>query len=141
MEENTTIQEPEASNRQFKRVVLKISGESFSKPAYWAEFAYNRDPGNGRKGELPRWTAWNPSPGADKFAILDTPAGGGPRMSTEFVTAAQVMAELKTDPLLRNAGLRCDVLAEVEGWWLPMSDAEYEGFGCSRLPVVAAGGE
>ncbi len=32
MEENTSIHESEASNRQFKRVVLKISGESFSKP-------------------------------------------------------------------------------------------------------------
>ena len=32
MEENASIHEPEASNRQFKRVVLKISGESFSKP-------------------------------------------------------------------------------------------------------------
>ncbi len=109
--------------------------------SYWAEFAYNRDPGKGRKGELPRWTAWDPRPGADKFAILDTPAGGGPRMSTELVTRAQVLAQLKTDPLLRNAGLRCDVLAEVEGWWLPMGDAEYESFGCSRLPAVAEGRE
>ena len=109
--------------------------------SYWAEFAYSRDPGTGRRGELPRWTAWDPRAGADKFVILDTPSGGGPRMSTEFVTGDRVLAELRADPLLQGTELRCEVLGAIDRWPQPVDDTDYAGFGCSRLPAVAAGGE
>jgi para-nitrobenzyl esterase len=52
--------------------------------SYWTRFAYTGDPGRGRKGELPAWTAWSAEPGGDTFVVLDTPAGGGPRMSSSL---------------------------------------------------------
>jgi len=64
--------------------------------SYWAEFAYTGRPGRGRDQKLPQWPAWNSAKGAAKFMILDTPAGGGLRMSTEEVSRDQVLAEAAT---------------------------------------------
>lgn len=64
--------------------------------SYWAEFAYTGIPGQGREGKLPDWSAWNPKQGSAKFMILDTPAGGGLRMSSQEVSRDQVLAEAAT---------------------------------------------
>ena len=61
--------------------------------SYWAEFAYAGRPGRGRDGKLPEWSAWNPAQGQPKLMILDTPAGGGLRMSSTEVSRDQVLDE------------------------------------------------
>ncbi len=106
--------------------------------SYWTAFAYDGDPGRGRGGDVPRWSAWDPQPGADKFAILDTAADGGPRMARDVVTSDQLLAELKADPRLADAELRCDVLAGLTRWSNAIGDPEYASAGCAPLPAVAA---
>ena len=54
--------------------------------SYWAQFARTGDPGQGRAGDLPAWTAWDGRAGVHNYAILDTDAGGGVRMGSEPVT-------------------------------------------------------
>ena len=61
--------------------------------SYWAEFAYSGSPNRGRDGKLPEWSAWDPAQGASKLMILDTPAGGGLRMSSLEVTKQEVLTE------------------------------------------------
>jgi para-nitrobenzyl esterase len=79
--------------------------------SYWAAFASTGDPGRGRSGDLPQWTAWeNSSPGEPKFIILDTEAGGGVRMSPDSLTREQVLTDVDTDPRLAEARDRCTVL-------------------------------
>jgi para-nitrobenzyl esterase len=84
--------------------------------SYWAEFAHRGSPARGRKGELPEWTAWNAAPGAPKYALLDTPAGGGVRMASETYTLERVVAEVVADPRLESARERCSVLWALTRW-------------------------
>ncbi len=70
--------------------------------SYWAEFAYAGKPGRGRGNELPEWTAWNLEKGADKFMILDTPDGGGIRMSNDEVFLDELLVLAASDERARN---------------------------------------
>jgi para-nitrobenzyl esterase len=81
--------------------------------SYWAQFAYAGSPGRGRRGELPEWTAWDPASGAHKYAILDTPAGGGVRMGSDPVSEEEVFAAALSDARLRTPRERCFVLHEL----------------------------
>jgi para-nitrobenzyl esterase len=107
--------------------------------SYWTRFAYTGDPGRGRKGELPAWTAWSAEPGGDTFVVLDTPAGGGPRMSNEFLTRERLREQFAADPRLTDVAVRCDILAQV----IPekrssFDDSSWSETGCDALPHVAA---
>ncbi|MGH7789286.1 MAG: carboxylesterase/lipase family protein [Candidatus Binatia bacterium] len=74
---------------------------------YWAGFARYGQPAHGDK-PAPEWTAWDPlSPNSPKFAILDTKAGGGVRMSNETLTAVGVMEALYADPRLQEPREEC----------------------------------
>ncbi len=46
---------------------------------YWAQFARTGDPGRGTDGTSPAWLPWQ---GWPRYMVLDTPAGGGSRLST-----------------------------------------------------------
>ena len=82
--------------------------------SYWGELAARGDPGRGRSGELPRWERWSEaSPDAPRFLILDTPDGGGLRMSSESLTQADLIAKLSADPLVPQQ-LRCGVLKTLQ---------------------------
>ena len=101
--------------------------------SYWAEFAYRGSPGRGREGELPEWTAWNPAPKAPKYAVLDTPEGGGVRMASETWTMEKVVAEVLADPRLPEARDRCGVLHALARWDdLPRTDYATAGGGLCR---------
>ncbi len=85
--------------------------------SYWAEFAYTGSPGRGRKAELPEWQAWDAStPAAPRYAVLDTPAGGGIRMASETWTMGRVVTEVLADPRLARARDRCGVLHALARW-------------------------
>ena len=85
-------------------------GLSESMMSYWAEFAHTGDPGRGRTGTEPRWTAWDDaSPEAPKFIVLDTPEGGGIRMASGAVTRAALIARVAEDPRFANWRERCGV--------------------------------
>ncbi len=82
--------------------------------SYWAEFAAHGDPGRGRDGSLPRWAPWQED--GEKYAVLDTPAGGGVRMSTSSERLADVTAAVLADPSFADEDERCEVLGRLADW-------------------------
>ena len=107
--------------------------------SYWSQFALTGDPGRGRSGELPAWTAWSAEPGGDTFVVLDTPAGGGPRMSNEFLSRERLREEFAGDPRLTDVAFRCDVLVQVIKEERDSFEASsWSAAGCDALPHVAA---
>ncbi|MCC6642750.1 MAG: carboxylesterase family protein [Deltaproteobacteria bacterium] len=114
--------------------------ESLSKVmmSYWAAFARNGDPGSGALGELPAWTAWDPSaPAAPKFIVFDTREGGGIRMASQTETPAQVIASVDTDPRLSTPAERCDVLRALADWGRGYTARQYaERSDCREYPLA-----
>jgi para-nitrobenzyl esterase len=103
--------------------------------SYWAEFAELGAPGRGRRGDLPEWTAWDPSAAdAPKYLVLDTPAGGGLRMASETFTVEAAIAGLLADPRFPETRDRCAVLAE----WSCVTREQYGAVeACRGYPLAA----
>jgi para-nitrobenzyl esterase len=89
---------------------------SASMMSYWSHFAQTGNPGRGRDGSLPEWTAWSPKSDGDKFIVLDTTQSGGIRMSAGSVSQQSVgqLAAGDADLLLRDD--RCAILSAVKQW-------------------------
>jgi len=79
--------------------------------SYWAAFARDGDPGRGARGEQPAWTAWDEA--GDKYVVLDTPEGGGIRMSRETETLAELVAAIEGDASYPDVAARCTALAYI----------------------------
>lgn len=79
--------------------------------SYWVNFAATGAPGRGVDGALPEWKAWSNASGADRIMLLDSPAGGGVRMSADQETSARIAADLLADKRLKTPARRCAVLA------------------------------
>jgi len=107
--------------------------------SYWAQFAYTGDPGRGRSGVLPRWSAWDESsPEAPRFMILDTRSDGGVRASSEVLTSAGVAAQLAADPRYADAKERCASLGALQRWRGAFTPADLASAGCP-VPEIASG--
>jgi para-nitrobenzyl esterase len=116
-----------ASRQQLSRAMM----------SYWAEFAANGAPGRGSKGELPLWKAWEEStPESDRFLVLDSEAGGGIRMSADFITSARLVELVVGDTRFASADERCVFLAKLQGW-RPLPEAEIASAGCDGEKVAA----
>jgi para-nitrobenzyl esterase len=104
--------------------------------SYWGEFARTGDPGRGAKGDLPAWTAWDPSSAsAPKYVVLDTPAGGGIRMASEIETPEKVVAAVGSDPRLATPAERCEVLRVLATWSRGYTKEQYAANAeCSPFP-------
>jgi para-nitrobenzyl esterase len=101
--------------------------------AYWAEFARTGDPGRGGR-DLPRWTAWSSEPAGEKFAVLDTQAGGGIRMSSAAVTRAGLIDAIASDARFRDQQERCALLANMVRFE-NLTPEEYGSRGCADHPL------
>jgi len=110
--------------------------------SYWAEFAHRGTPGRGRSDELPAWTPWDDStPGVPRFLVLDTPEGGGLRMSSETVTRAGVLAAIDGDPRLPAPRDRCTVLRLLATWSTAYTPEDYaRREECRPYPLARRGG-
>jgi para-nitrobenzyl esterase len=112
--------------------------------SYWAEFAHAGDPARGRRGDLPEWTAWDlSSPGAPKFMLLDTEAGGGLRMASEAVSEASILARVDEDPRLPTQRERCEIFAELTRWSNGFGPEDYPTAGrqgCAEFPLEELAG-
>jgi para-nitrobenzyl esterase len=96
--------------------------------SYWAEFAWRGSPGTGRRGDLPEWPHWDLS--QPRFAILDTPAGGGIRMSTGRDTATEIAQTILEDTSYESLERRCHALASIYNWApLAFSVDDFTGVG------------
>jgi para-nitrobenzyl esterase len=115
--------------------------------SYWSEFAYSGDPGRGRDGSLPTWSAWGAAPGQEKYIVFDTAPDGGVRMASETVTLAEIAAELAGDTH-GDAAERCALRTQLTLWWprLEVELAESEEaaairVACAGTSGAGAGGE
>jgi para-nitrobenzyl esterase len=107
--------------------------------SYWAEFASTGDPGNGRRDDLPVWTAWDPSgPEAPKFMVFDTEADGGLRMAAEAVSEESILARVDDDPRLATQRDRCEIFAELAHHSRGFGPEDYPTAGrqgCAEFPL------
>lgn len=106
--------------------------------SYWAEFAYKGSPGRGRGSDLPEWSAWNNEDVATpKFMVLDSPAGGGARMSNESLTRAKVLAAVDGDPRLPTQRDKCLIYHDLAERSRGFTKADYVtagSKGCKEFP-------
>lgn len=109
--------------------------------SYWAQFAYTGDPGRGRDGTLPEWTAWGRD--GQRSIVFDTAAGGGVRMISDLVTRAAVVDAIATDPDIPSQRERCALYLRTFRWGGQFDRAEYESLGpegCGAFdPATVAG--
>ncbi|MFK7976887.1 MAG: carboxylesterase/lipase family protein [Halioglobus sp.] len=100
--------------------------------SYWAQFARTGNPGTGRKGELPQWTTWQSGRGG--MMLLDSPAGGGIRMSDNRLTLAYFRRRLENDTIITETNARCELYTEMfnsSRWGQELFDSqEYAKLGC-----------
>jgi para-nitrobenzyl esterase len=78
---------------------------------YWGNFAWTGAPGNGRDGQQPLWTPWQPE--GDSLMILDDPSQGGLRMSPLRITARTLKQRLINDPVITDQERRCRLYAQL----------------------------
>jgi para-nitrobenzyl esterase len=105
--------------------------------SYWAAFAYAGDPGRGRRGDLPQWSAWDGGvAGKPTFVVLDTPEGGGIRMTTDFVTKASVVAQVEADARMPTREDKCERLRELANFAGLFPKEEYAA-ACRDYPLDA----
>ncbi len=103
-----------------------LEGLSASMQSYWAEFAYNGDPGHGRDGSETEWVSWGTD--GQRSIILDTDEDGGIRMMADEVTKEGLKAQLAADTSITDPRERCELYVTNFGW--PEIDrAEYDSFG------------
>ncbi len=76
--------------------------------SYWAQLAWQGDPGRGRDGSLPPWKPWGVDGGS--FLVLDTDDGGGIRMEDERFSVEALVQEALEDPRIRDDAARCEIL-------------------------------
>jgi para-nitrobenzyl esterase len=112
--------------------------------SYWAEFAYGGAPGRGRDGRLAEWQPWAGEGAATgALLVIDTPAGGGIRMSRERLSRDGVIAGIDRAARLAQAQ-KCeiflDLFGDTEGW----SEEAYFAMGrvgCREHPPAGTGPE
>ena len=118
---------------------------SESMMSYWAEFARTGRPGSGSDGDLPAWLPWDASsPDGPRMMILDTPADGGLRMSSESVTREGVLARIAEDPRFEDLEERCAVYRSFVERGDSLSRTEYAGLmggGCAAYPLAESAGD
>jgi len=74
---------------------------------YWANFAYEGTPGQGRSGTLPEWSEWRRGNDVDRLMLLDTEKDGGVRMISDITGAEELFDAFAVDPRFRKNSVRC----------------------------------
>lgn len=99
---------------------------------YWAEFARTGDPGTGVSEQQPRWSSWRSGQGG--MLLLDSPGGGGIRMSENRLLIADFRRRLENDVLVTDPQERCERYADMfnsDRWSSDLfEEDEYVALGC-----------
>lgn len=105
---------------------------SRSMVSYWAEFAHNGNPGQGRNGAETPWLPWGKD--GKTSLLLDTAADGGIRMDDRTVTLGTLKAELLADASM-PALERCEFYVRTFRGSEHFDVEEYASLpGCADLP-------
>ena len=109
--------------------------------SYWANFARTGEPGRGGDGKQALWSAWSTSSGGGKTMLLDSPDGGGLRMSAQEVTRASLLQEMAQEPISDDE--RCALFRTTFRWdddgWAEAAWKTYNGGRCASMPRLPAG--
>jgi|TARA_Y100000310_G_scaffold27080_1_gene25774 para-nitrobenzyl esterase len=99
--------------------------------SYWAEFAYEGNPGSGRFGEQVEWTAWqNGDRDVLRLLVLDSEMDAGIRMSPYWLTMADIKTRFLKDRSFATQQEYCAAYKFI----FPGKDfvqSEYESLGTS----------
>jgi para-nitrobenzyl esterase len=98
--------------------------------SYWAAFARTGNPDRG-DGKRPAWPAWSASP---EYLVLDTPAGGGIRTSSETMTRDAVLKGIETDPRFAEPRAKCLVYHDLVLYTATMTRPAYDAK-CKEFPL------
>ncbi len=99
--------------------------------SYWAEFAYNGSPGQGRAGDLPLWKNWNNEPAKEKMMVFDTAEDGGVRMSGDYVTFQKLVSRIEKDQTLASQEAKCRLFVRMFYDRFEWDQTTYENLGDS----------
>jgi para-nitrobenzyl esterase len=106
-----------------------LSGAMMS---YWTQFAYQGDPGNGRAGDLPKWTAWKNGADTDKYMILDTQSDGGLRVAKDRMTPQRLLTEITSDSRLADDEAKCSVAQYIQERYALWTNDTVASEACSK---------
>lgn len=82
---------------------------SDSMMSYWAEFAHTGNPGKGRSGAEVPWTPWqNGDKNRPRLMVLDTELDRGIRMSSQWLTLADLKARFLADESFTSQKKYCE---------------------------------
>jgi para-nitrobenzyl esterase len=82
--------------------------------SYWAEFAYNGNPGQGRAGDLPTWTTWQNTPAdANRLLVLDSQNDAGIRMEPTLITRDLVKQRFLADTSYPDQASYCAAYQQI----------------------------
>ncbi|MEN9800729.1 MAG: hypothetical protein RL653_4426 [Pseudomonadota bacterium] len=95
---------------------------SSSMRAYWGSFARSGRP---EAPGQPEWAPLGLEQGSPRSLVLDTPAGGGIRMTDAWDSRAKLLKELEGDPRLPTAERRCRVRRGLVGWRRVIGEEQY----------------
>jgi len=94
-------------SRKNKKSMKQLSDSMMS---YWAEFAYNGDPGNGRSNDLPVWNSWSEiNEQSPRYIIFDSYRDRGIRMSSKNLTKESLFLQIAEDENL-NDKYKCEMV-------------------------------
>ena len=79
--------------------------------SYWAEFAYNGRPGQGRNNELPEWLPRSAL--SAPSMLLDSVADGGVRMGGEVITLDDLKQRLENESAFIEPRDRCELYVQM----------------------------
>jgi hypothetical protein len=102
---------------------------------YWAQFGRTGDPARGTDGTSLAWLPWQDGP---RYMVLDTPAGGGSRLSTEGVTRESLIAAIDANPRLPTQRDKCRIFRTLAGWSPSFTREQYASagsHGCLDYPI------
>ncbi len=110
---------------------------SESMMSYWAEFAYNGNPGRGRDGTEVPWTPF----GEKELTtlLLDTAADGGIRMMKDRVTYASLREEMLNDTSFNNKDTYCRTYITTFRDTPVYETSDLETIGCSHIDPATVG--
>lgn len=107
--------------------------------SYWAAFAWQGNPDRGRDGQLPVWLPWDHTdPGAPKFLVFDSAAGGGIRMANDALRRRDLLDQIQQDSRFHTPAERCALYRLLAEFGRGLSMEEYRQRGCEE-PLVHAG--
>jgi para-nitrobenzyl esterase len=105
--------------------------------SYWAEFAYEGNPGTGRSGKEVNWTPWQPAGASEsRLLVLDTEVDDGIRMSSDRLSLAAVKKRFRGDRSFATDDERCQ--AYLQYFWDSFDAEEYTALADGACPDADA---